>query len=183
MICYWQALSFKRMYEWYECRVLIKIRYLYLSLRRFSGGNYHRMYYSYVPVLLGTLLHARLAKAPISSFNNVLLTIYDYYYSSLLKVVTIDQVDTFGWLMMIQCGSMGETSSLFTHWCRLRLGCVDMPGHPYNHIGKVMSTKWRRLGLPSSSLCKFTPQGRHHWSSWYIWLVNDDPMWQYGWNQ
>ena len=49
---------------------------------------------------------------------------------------------------------MGATNSLFIHWCWLGLRCVDMPEHPYNHIGKVTTSKWCQPELTSQPLSK-----------------------------
>ena len=65
------------------------------------------------------------------------------------------QVPTLVWLMTIQCSSMGATSSLFIHWCWLGLGCVDVPKHPNNYIGKVTTSKCCWLELSNQHSSKF----------------------------
>ena len=50
---------------------------------------------------------------------------------------------------------MGATNSLFIHWCWLGLRYVDMPRHPYNHIGKVTTRKCCWIELLSQPLSKF----------------------------
>ena len=40
-------------------------------------------------------------------------------------------------MVMIQCGGMDATSSLFMHWCWLWLWCKDVSRRWYHHNGKV----------------------------------------------
>ena len=77
--------------------------------------------------------------------------------------------------VMIQCGGMDAASSLFMHWCRLWLWCMDVPGRWYHHIGKVTEIKLSRLvGLADDSSRHLPAPVHTIWGWWWsdvaVWM-------------